>query len=114
MSVTSRPLSESRTASKPNIQWVLLLAASLGIVFGVVTWIIGARYTIDGIITLINALLSFLTIPIRVASHWRLYLYLACIPIIYSLVEWFLPPAQRINTKFHFQPPPLLIVWFIV
>lgn len=60
---------------------------AMGIGIGV--WVIGARYTCDGIIWLINWLLAFVAAPtINGPLSWQVYLIMSPIPIIFSLIEF--------------------------
>jgi hypothetical protein len=66
---------------------VLFSTALVALALGLGTWVIGARYTIDGVLIAVNWLLGLVSsIVIEPSEH--LYLWLSFIPIFFSLIEW--------------------------
>lgn len=90
---TSRTGIPPRAGIPPlNPKWVF---APLGIVIGAVLWTIGARYTIDGLVVVANALLSWLALPeaVRIpALAWQWWhVALWTVPVVCSVAEWLSP-----------------------
>lgn len=85
MAVQSRPL--TNTAPGPRKSYGIALGALL---IGAALWPIGARYSVDGLLWIINQLLTFLRIPNQIDTPpvWQLYAVLAPISILCSRVEW--------------------------
>lgn len=83
-------------------------AAFAGLCIGGSFWIIGGRFTIDGIMWCINWLLMFLSVPFQISLPlpWFVYFYLSPIPILFSVVEW--------NTSIRQMTLALFCVWLIV
>ncbi|MEI8165130.1 MAG: hypothetical protein WCG26_02090 [Chloroflexales bacterium] len=93
-----------------------LALSGVGFLFSLALWIVGARYTVDGVLAMTNALLDFLTIPahIPIPSGWVLYLALAPIPVAYSLVEWHKVPLALADEGWRFAPAGQWVVWLVV
>lgn len=91
-------------------------AASVGLVIGTVVWVIGARFTIDGVIWVANWLLGFVRAPTRIPLPlaWQVYLALAPVPLLFSVVEWRNSPRQRRGDRVVWLPVSLIWVWIIV
>jgi hypothetical protein len=70
----------------------------IALIVGSALWVLGARYTLEGLITVGNLLLELIGIPARLPRPSGWYWLLAAVPgLLYSLVEvWFRPgPAPR-------------------
>jgi hypothetical protein len=104
-----------RAARRP-INWAQIGGGIVGLLISAVIWIIGARYTVDGIIWLANMLLAFLHITARIPTPlaWQLYLVLAPIPFLFSVVEWRNLPFERTSDGLAWNTPGMIAVWLIV
>lgn len=111
--VPSRSVSR-RTAPRVNVSRIV--AGCVGLIIGGFVWVLGARYTIDGLMVVINWMLSFLTIPARISLPlpWQMYLILVPIPVVYSIVEWNNAPRQRIGNRITWTPVELICVWAVL
>lgn len=114
MSVTSTPITTEPKVIHRKPQYILMVAGFIGLAFGLVQWIFGAKYTVDGIINISNAVLAFLTVPYRITMRWELYLYLSPFPIGFSLIEIFLRPVQRVGGRLTMIAAGLVAVWLLV
>jgi len=87
----------------------------IGMIISVAFWIIGARWTIDGIIVIYNGFLTFLHVPTLapMPPSWETYGKLCIIPVAISAVEWF-APFKRTNGVWYFSAFPNWLVWFAV
>lgn len=100
-----------------DIQWNVLVICAFGILIGAVVWTIGARYTIDGVMALLNQLLGFLRVPWRVPHVLPYWVYLVCLPVPVgcSFVEWKYGPVWRDpRGRWHMQPAEFLLTWTII
>lgn len=107
----SLPTASSATHQRKHIkapQLAKIGAAFAGLCIGGSFWIIGGRFTIDGIMWCINWLLMFLSVPLQISLPlpWFVYFYLSPIPILFSVVEW--------NTSIRQMTVALFCVWLIV
>src|SRR5262245_57912057 len=98
MSVTSRPLGSVESGNTESTKHTSSnrAIALAGLSIGLILWPLGARYSIDGLFWLANAVLAFLRIPIAVVTppHWAFYCLLAPLPYLCSRVEW-KPPIYK-------------------
>jgi hypothetical protein len=84
----NQPQRNHRAARQHTNSISVMAVSGTGMLFGLLTWPIGAKYTIDGIIWCVNWLLRFLTFEYQIEMFTDLYLYLLPIPIAFSAVEW--------------------------
>jgi hypothetical protein len=72
-----------------------VFASALALTFGLVFWLVGARYTLDGWVVGLNTLLGFLQLPVRIPlpTGWWILL---CVPLgmAYSWVEFKARPGR--------------------
>jgi hypothetical protein len=107
-------------ATNPSTPWMDIPIDMVGMLIGIVIWIIGAKYTVDGIVVVTNLLLAFLTIPYQILLPlpWVMYIPLGTIPLIFSCVEWTRPPRQRsvvgTRTITVWQPFDMICIWLII
>ncbi|MEI6775828.1 MAG: hypothetical protein WCK70_02910 [Chloroflexales bacterium] len=87
---------------------------TFGLVVSLIFWIIGARWTIDGLIVIFNTILNFLTIPYQahVPTNYIIYGLLCPVPIILSAVEWRFP-FERVGGEWYFAKLGAWVVWAI-
>jgi len=87
----------------------------IGMIISASVWLIGARWTIDGLVVLYNGFLTFFHIPTLapMPPAWDTYGKLCVIPIAISLVEWF-APFKRTNGVWYFSHTPHWLVWLTV
>jgi hypothetical protein len=87
---------------------------TFGLVVSAIFWIFGARWTIDGLVVMFNAILHFLSIPYQapVPPHYLVYAILCPVPIIFSAVEWN-APFKRVDGEWYFAKPGTWFVWSI-
>lgn len=66
-----------------------------------VAWVIGARFTIDGVIVVVNWLLQFVNTAIAIPTPlaWPVYAALIWIPLGYSRVEWVNNPVAMVRAE---------------
>jgi hypothetical protein len=122
MAVTSREVKSNEAGNRaardqrPRLDPPGLALSGVGTLLSLVLWVIGARYTVDGVLAMINALLDFLTIPaqIPIPPGWVLYLMLAPIPLAYSLIEWQKVPLTVHDEGWRAAPLGQWVVWLIV
>jgi len=60
----------------------------VALALGGLAWLVGARYTIDGIIWMFNLAMATVGESYRLEASRNLYLGMLVIPIIFSMVEW--------------------------
>jgi hypothetical protein len=60
----------------------------VALALGGLAWLVGARYTIDGIIWMFNLAMATVGESYRLETSRNLYLGMLAIPIIFSMVEW--------------------------
>jgi hypothetical protein len=87
------------------------IPAIFGFLVGCVVWAIGARYTIDGSIWIINWLMAFIGVPYAIELVWQLYLVLIWLPVLISIIEWRHSPVQMINGRLYFAPLSIISIW---
>ncbi len=112
----------SRSARRPDRFRAIgrFIATSAAVVIGLAiagyTWFLGARYTVDGVIVVVNWMLLFIDAPlhIRIPLPWAWYFYLAPIPIAYSLVEFFNLPYRQEEQRRKWASLGMIIVWIVV
>ena len=100
-----------------EIQWNVVVICGFGILIGAAIWTIGARYTIDGVMVLLNQLLGFLRVPWRIPPVLPYWIYLICLPLPVgcSFVEWKYGPVWRDQRgRWHMQPAEFLLTWTII
>lgn len=68
---------------------VRFVTGVVAIFIGLGSWMIGARYTIDGIIFTTNWLIAFVQQPYQIEPTSNLYLWLMIFPVTFSVVEVF-------------------------
>jgi len=89
--------------------WIALGAIALGVVL----WPLGARYTMDGMIWVVNTMLGLLQSPIRVSlPPWPWNLLLLPAPILFSKIEW-RPPLQHVRGRWRAAPAGAWVVWLL-
>lgn len=90
--------------------------AFFGLLIGFILWVVSARYTIDGVLDLINALLGFLHVPWRfiIPPTFPIYMILVPIPALITYAEWQKQPFARVRGEWHFAPAQHWLVWIIV
>lgn len=117
MSVRSQELKDGKPVeAKPARQHGKGSAVAVaGLVIGCILWPIGARYSIDGLFWLVNAILAFLRIPLALATppHWAFYCLLAPLPYLCSRVEW-QPPLYRGAGRWHVASANVVVTWACV
>lgn len=117
MAVTSRELKPDEAGNRVGrLDPPGLALSGVGTLLSLALWVVGARYTVDGVLALVNALLAFLTIPARIPipPGWVLYLVLAPIPLAYSLIEWQQVPLTQRNGRWQAAPLGQWVVWLVV
>jgi hypothetical protein len=117
MAVTSRELKSDTTRTRrPKIDPPGLLLSGVGTLLLTGLWLVGARYTLDGVLTLINSLLNFLTVPthIPIPPGWQAYLGMAFIPIVFSIIEWHQIPLHISDEGWQSGPFGQWLVWLLV
>src|SRR5690349_21584823 len=95
--VISRPLkNDEKEAERRDIHLFIPIA---GLIIGCILWPIGARYTIDGVVWIINNALAFLRMPAQIPTPlpWQVYIGLVWLPFVCSRVEWRWP--IEVDTK---------------
>lgn len=83
-----------------------------GMAISALVWIFGARWTVDGLVVMFNAILHFLTVPYQapVPTNYMVYGLLCPVPIIFSAVEW-RTPFKRVDGEWYFAKPGAWLVW---
>lgn len=80
----------------------------VGTCISVILWPVGARYTVDGVIVVLNMLFRHFTLPYQLPIPLPLgtvfdvllpvwYLALLPIPILFSIVEWQVSPVTMVD-----------------
>lgn len=87
-----------------------IIGAIVGLIISGVVWIFGAKYTIDGLILIANAVLEFLMFSYRVKPYAELYLWLALFPLMFSAVEWTCSPIGKKGTRH----AGLILTWSVI
>jgi len=87
----------------------------IGMIISASVWLIGARWTIDGIVVLYNWFLTFFHASALspMSPSWDTYGKLFVVPIAFSLVEWF-APFKRTAGVWYFSNTPHWLIWFTV
>lgn len=91
--------------------------AFLGVLIGFVLWLLSARYTVDGVLVLVNALLSFLNVPhqIVVPPAFPIYLILSPVPTLMTYAEWQKQPFYKDKKgEWVFEEPQHWVIWAVV
>lgn len=93
-----------------------LAIAFFGLLIGFVLWLFSARYTVDGVLDFVNAMLGFLHIPWRfiIPPTFPIYLILTPIPTLMTYAEWQKQPFARTKGEWRFGPAQHWLVWTIV
>lgn len=94
----SVPLQDGARLPSPYARLDRLPVLMLGMgVFGL-WWIVGGKYTIDGLPLLLNELCAFLRAPRLFApvENWRVYVALAWLPLCISVAERRYAPWRRL------------------
>ncbi len=101
--VRSAPMS-SAPARQRSV--MLPLAA---VIVGLFLWPVGARFSIDGLLWLVNALIASFHAPfvIPIPPAWTVYLFLAPLPLICSRVEWSLSFRKQLDAHVY-------VVWILI
>ncbi|MBX0328253.1 hypothetical protein K2Z83_11250 [Oscillochloris sp. ZM17-4] len=84
----------------------------VGMLMSTIVWVLGARWTVDGLIVMFNAVLRFLNASYQapIPPHVLVYVILSPMPLIFSVVEWRLP-FRRISDEWQFAKPGAWLVW---
>lgn len=92
-----------------------IAVAIAGLMIGALLWIIGARFTIDGLFWVGNVILGFVRAPIRIPTPpiWIVYIALLPVPLLCSRVEWTVP-FTRANGKWRITGAKDLLVWVVI
>ena len=87
---------------------------TFGLVVSLIFWIIGARWTIDGLIVMFNGILQFLNVTYvaPIPPSFLIYAILSPVPIIFSAVEWNAPMELK-DGEWYFSNPGTWLVWAI-
>lgn len=107
----------AKLRSGPAVQWGRVGGSGVGVVISAVLWLLGARFTIDGVIWIANALLAFFNVPTAIATPlpWFVYAILTPIPVLFSVVEWYnLPFWWDENGLLCWNTPGMIVVWLVV
>jgi len=119
--VTSKEISPSSTGrtTRPNAPlepsgFSGFSIGAFGLVVSAIFWVIGARWTVDGLVVIFNAILHFLTIPYQapVPTNYIIYACLCPVPIILSAVEWKFP-FSRVDGEWYFAKSGTWLVWIV-
>ena len=94
---------------------ISLSMACGGLIIGGLLWLIGARYTIDGVPVLLNSFLAFFRIPMQFATPvvWPVYLAMAWLPVLISRIEWAEFPVRRVGTRWVFARSEVATIWLV-
>lgn len=108
--VRSEPLKSAARAHDTHIYIPIA-----GLIIGAILWPIGARYTIDGLAWLGNAILSFLRVPYQLPLPlpWQAYAVMVWLPFVCSRVEWRWP-LEKLGGRWRFAPVDAILVWLVV
>ncbi len=114
--VVSRPIRKPDRLRSLGRFLATIAAVTIGLTIAAYTWFLGARYTVDGVIVVVNWMLQFLGAPLQLAIPlpWQWYFYLAFIPVGYSLVEFFNLPYHREAIGRRWASLGMIVVWVIV
>lgn len=118
--VTSRSLNApervgDRTfATVRRVHWERIPVVLLGTFFLGLWWLVGGKYTIDGLPLLLNEIAAFFRVPVRLApvTDWHWYLRLAWLPVFISVAERRFAPWRRLT--FSSIMIWVLLVWLVV
>lgn len=123
MAVTStelkdgKPVEEGRPIPAPPLPAIKpqrsIAIAVAGLIIGCILWPIGARYSIDGLFWLVNAVLAFLRVPIALITppHYAFYCLLAPLPYLCSRVEWHWPVYRDKAKRWRIAPANVVVTW---
>lgn len=111
-----RPEEAQGRSRRSKVDLSGLVLGGMGSLFSFALWLIGARYTIDGVLSLVNLLLAFLTVPAQlpIPPGWITYACLAPLPIAYSIIEWRKVPFALTDDGWWLAAPGQWIVWLAV
>lgn len=93
-----------------------VMAVVIGIAIACYIWVIGARYTVDGVIVVSNWILRFFDAPVQIGLPlpYHMYFYLLFIPLAYSIVEFRVVVREKVEGVTYWAPPAMLFVWLVV
>lgn len=115
MPVVSRPVTQGESIGRTTLfHWERLPIVMLGtLIFGL-WWLVGGKYTIDGLPLLGNEILVFFRAPrlFVVVTDWRIYVALCWLPIGISIAERRYAPWRRFALSGIMLW--VLLVWLIV
>ncbi len=88
---------------------------AVGMLISAIIWLIGARWTVDGLVVMFNAVLHFFNTNYQapIPPHVLVYVCLSPIPLAFSAVEWHVP-IRREKSVWHFAPLGDWAVWTTV
>jgi hypothetical protein len=118
MAVTSKNISEPTTRRNAPLEPGGFSGFSIGFVgmlISAVIWVLGARWTVDGLIVMFNGVLRFLNMSYQapIPPAFLVYAILCPLPLIFSLVEWRIP-FKRVDAVWQFAKPGAWVVWIAV
>ena len=84
----------------------------IGMIISFAFWLIGARWTIDGLVVIYNWFQTFFhaSTLAPMPPSWDTYGKLFVVPIAISLVEWF-APFKRTHGVWYFSNTPHWLIW---
>lgn len=105
----------ARQAAVPRPNDGRLAVVFMGTLFCFIGWLIGAKYTIEGLVLFANWLLSlFNSAPVATLPlPFTTYLWLLLVPIAFSLVEFRSEPVVFTGKRWQIAPAEVLVVWCI-
>jgi hypothetical protein len=74
-------------AQNPLLNLFQIVTGMAAIIIGIGSWLIGARFTIDGMIIAANWLIEFVQQPYQIEPTSTLYLWLMVFPLFFSTIE---------------------------
>lgn len=85
------------------------------IVFGVIGWVAGGKYTAEGWIIWLNWFLAWVGIPSRVPPlQGAGFILAALIAYAYSEIEVRHKPARRVGRRWKLSPLPIVAIWALI
>jgi|SRR5215471_11814782 len=116
MTVRSQEMRDGEPVKKRAsvVHWDRVPVVLLGLFFLGLWWLIGGKYTIDGLPLLLNEILAFLRAPrlFHAVDDWRVYVALCWLPICISIAERRYAPWRRLTLSTIMLW--VLLVWLIV
>jgi hypothetical protein len=96
-------------AKRRRLRWDRVPAVLLGWAILGLWWLVGGRWTIDGLPLLLNEVFAFFRVPIALAPirAWQWYVALCWLPFIISFVEHRYAPWRRLAWS-------VIMVWVVV